>query len=130
MLVAVGVRVELGRRMEVALAERRVLEQLPVAVAVAVGGLDLARGVEAEPDLVARLVRVHPHPVGRAARDHDVVVRAVGNVAEDRLDRAGSAVDEEDLVALAVAVEALALLGRLGDRDLDVAVPLQEAAAT
>ena len=61
---------ELERRMEVALAERRVLEQLAVAVAVAVGRLDLAGRVEAQPDLLAVLGLP---AVRRPARDHDVV---------------------------------------------------------
>ncbi len=119
--------VQVARRVEVALAERRVLEQLPVAVAVPVGRLDLSRSVEAEPDLFARAWVVHTHPVGRAAGDHDVVVRAVRNVAEDRLQGARPAMDEENLVALAVSVEAVALLSGLRDRDFDVAVPLKEA---
>ena len=52
-LAAVAVRLELGRRVEVALRERRVLEQLAVAVAVAVRRLDLARRVEGQPALRA-----------------------------------------------------------------------------
>ena len=54
-LAALVVGLELGRRLEVALREGRVLEQLAVAVAVAVGRLDLARGVEAEPELLLAL---------------------------------------------------------------------------
>ena len=42
---------ELGR-VEVALAVRRVLEQLPVVVAVALGRLDLGRGLEVQDPLL------------------------------------------------------------------------------
>ena len=52
-LAALAVRAQLGRRVEVALGERRVLEQLAVAVAVAVRRLDLARRVEGQPALLA-----------------------------------------------------------------------------
>ena len=53
-LAALAVGRERRRRAEVALGERRVLEQLAVAVAVAVGGLDLARRVEGQPALRRR----------------------------------------------------------------------------
>ncbi len=118
-------RLERGRPMEVALRVRRVLEQLAVAVAVAVRGLDLARGVEAHPVLLGALRRLPA--VGRPARDHDVVLLAVGDGAEHRPHDARAAVDVDDLVALAVAVEAVHRLRRLADRGLDVAVPHQQA---
>ena len=121
-----GVGAQFGRRVEVALGERRRLEQLAVAVAVAVRGLDLARGVEDEPGLRALAER---EPVGGPARDHDVVVLAVRHVAEDRLERPRALADEDQLVALAVAVEAFGLLDRAAERDLDVVVPHQAAPA-
>ena len=101
------------------------LEQLAVAVAVAVRRLDLARRVEGQPALRA----VEAEAVGRPARDHDVVVLAVGQRAEDRLHDALALVDEDDLVALAVAVEVVRLGLRDADPDLDVGVVLQHAAA-
>jgi hypothetical protein len=110
--------------MEVALRVRRVLEQLAVAVAVAVGRLDLARRVEADPLLLDALVG-RP-AVRRAARDDDVVLLAVRHAPEHRVEHAAAAVDVDDLVALAVAVEAVHRLGRLADRDLDVAVEHQQ----
>ncbi len=124
-LAPVAVREQLGRRVEVALRERRVLEQLPVAVAVAVRGLDLARRVEGKPALRP----VEAEAVGRPARDHDVVVPAVGQRAEHRLEHALALVDEDDLVALAVAVEVVGLRLRDADAHLDVGVVLQHAAA-
>src|SRR5262249_23016888 len=45
------------------------------------------------------------------------------------LEDAGALLDEEDLVALAVAVEDVGALRRLADRDLDLAVPHQQAPA-
>src|SRR5262245_58029272 len=117
---------ELLGRVEVALRERRALVQLPVAIAVAVRGLDLAGGLEAQPRL--RPV-VQPEAVGRPAGDHHVVVAAEGQRPEDRLEDAGALLDEQDLVALAVAVEDVRALRRLADRDLDVAVPHQQPPA-
>ena len=107
--------------MEVALRERGVLEQLAVAVAVAVRRLDLARRVEAHPVLLDALGGLPA--VRRAARDDDVVLLAVRDRAEHRPDETRAAVHVDDLVALAVSIEAVHRLGRLADRDLDVAVP-------
>ena len=104
----------------------RVLQQLAVAVAVAVGRLDLARRVEAEPELLQ--ARVGLEAVGRPARDDDVVALPEEHGPEVRAQLAGAAVDVDDLVALAVAVKALLGLGRLGDGDLDVVVVHQQLA--
>jgi hypothetical protein len=116
--------VQLGGRMKVALGEGRRLEQLPVAVAVAVGRLDLPRGVEDEPGL-RRLGELEA--IGRPSRDHDVVVLAEADLAEDRLQRARALADEDHLVALAVAEEALLLLLGSAEGDLEIAVPHQAA---
>ncbi len=113
--------------MEVALRERRVLQQLPVAVAVAVGRLDLAGRVEAHPVLLGAVLELPG--VRRPARDHDVVLLAERHAAEHRSQHAAAAVDVDDLVALAVAVEAVELRRRLADRHLDVAVEHQQPAA-
>ena len=112
--------------MEVALRERRRLGELPVAVAVAVRRLDLARRVEREPRV--RTLAQHD-AVRRAARDDHVVVRAERKPAEDGLHLARALVDEQDLVALAVAVEAVGVLGGLADPHLDVGVEHQDLAA-
>ena len=101
-LALVAVRVQRRRRMDVAVVVRRPLEQLAVLVAVAPRDLDQCpasrrRGSAARP--------VGDEPVGRAARDHDVVAVRVGHVAEDRLERARALVDEDALVALAVPEE-------------------------
>src|SRR3989442_15618769 len=100
-LAALVAGLELHLRVDVALAERRVLQQLAVAVAIAVRRLDLARRVEAHPellDVVGQLPRVR-----RPARDDDVVLLAERHAPEDRAQHAAAAVDVEDLVALAVA---------------------------
>ena len=67
--------------------------------------------------------------VGRPAGDDDVVVLAEGKRAEHGLERSRALADEEDLVALAVSVEDFGLLGRPAERDLEVLVPHQAAAA-
>src|SRR5829696_5809000 len=126
-LAGVVERLELHGRAEVPLRERRVLEQLAIAVAIAVRGLDLAGGVEADPELLLP-VRQLPR-VGRAPRDDDVVALAKRHASENGAHHAAPAVDVDDLVALAVAVEAIQLRRRLGDRHLDVAVPHQQPAA-
>ena len=78
--LAVGLdRLELGRAVEVALGVRRVLEQLAVAVAVAVGRLDLAGRVEADPELLDVLGQAPA--VRRPARDDDVVLLAEGQAS-------------------------------------------------
>jgi hypothetical protein len=56
-------------------------------------------------------------------------VLAVGEVAEHRLNRPRPLTDEEELVALPVAVKARALLRGPAERNLEVAVP-HEAATT
>jgi hypothetical protein len=128
LVLAVGLDgLELGRAVEVALGVRGVLEQLAVAVAVAVGRLDLAGRVEADPELLD--VVVQAPAVRGPARDDDVVLLAEGHRPEHRVQDAAAAVDVDDLVALAVAVEALVGLGRLADRRLDVVVEHQQAPA-
>jgi len=111
--------------MDVAVVIRRALEHLPVLVAVALRDLDQARCLEDEVALLA----LRLEPVGGAARDDDVVAVLVRNVAEDRLECAGAFVHEHDLVALAVAEEVVHLLLRARERDLDVVIPHQQAAA-
>ena len=125
-LAAVAVGDQLGGRVEVALREGRVLEQLAVAVAVAVRRLDLAGREEREEQL---LVRLRHEAIGGAARDHHVVVLAVGQRAEDGLELTLAAVHEQHLVALAVAVVVVVPDVGTADRDLHVAVPHQQAAA-
>ena len=126
-LAALVVGLELLGRVEVPLRERRMLEQLPVAVAVAVRRLDLARGVEADPVLLLALGQLEG--VRGPARDHDVVALTERHAPEHGPQHAAAAVDIDDLVALTVSVEAVERLGRLADRDLDVAVPHQQPAA-
>ena len=75
---------ELGRRVDVAVVVRRVLEQLPVLVPVAARDLDQARRLEDE----VALRPLRHEAVGRPARDDDVVALPVRQVAEDRLQRA------------------------------------------
>jgi hypothetical protein len=110
--------------MDVAVVVRRALEHLPVLVAVAARDLDLTRALEDEVTLLA----LRAEAVRRPARDDDVVPVLVRHVPEDRLERARALVDEDDLVALAVAEEVLHLLLRAAERDLDVVVPHQHAA--
>src|SRR6266487_5931035 len=65
----------------------------------------------------------------RPAGDDDVVTRLVGDVAEDRLQRPRTLVDEDDLVSLSVPEEVVHLIPRAAEGDLDVVVPHQDAAA-
>ena len=103
------------------------LEQLAVAVAIAVGRLDLAGRVEADPVLLLALRQLEA--VRRAARDDEVVALAERHAPEDRAQHALAAVHVQDLVALAVAIEAVELLRRLRHRHLDVPVPHEQAPA-
>src|SRR3954470_15857358 len=123
-LALLAVRVQLGRRMDVAVVVRRALEHLAVLVAIAARDLDQAGRLE---DEVALLLAPGTEPVGRAARDDDVVALLVRHVAEDGLERARPFVHEHDLVALAVAEEVVHLLLRAAEGDLDVVVPHQHA---
>src|ERR1700728_1119210 len=100
------------------------LEQLSVAIAVALRRLDLPRGLERQPQLLV----VGAEAIGRPARDHDVVALAVGQGAERGLELAGAAVQEAPLLPPAVAEEALLLLPGAADPDLDVVVVHQRAA--
>src|SRR5205807_2585518 len=109
------VGLELGRAVEVALGERRVLEQLAVAVAVAIGRLYLARRVEAQPELLLALGQL-PR-VGGAPRDHQVVALAERDTAEDAAQHSTAAVHVDHLVALAVAIEAVERGHWLAHRD-------------
>jgi hypothetical protein len=126
MLAALPHGLELLRRVEVAVRERRGLEQLAIAVAVPVRRLDLARRVEGEPPLRAR---VQLDAVGRPAGDHHVVVPAERQPTEDRVEVARALHHEQDLVPLAVAVEAVGFVRGLAHAHLDVGVEHQHAAA-
>ena len=123
-LAPVAVGLQLGRRVDIAVVVGRVLEQLPVLVAVAARDLDEAGRLEHEVALLA----LGPEAVRRPARHDDVVALPVREVAEDRLEGASALVDEDHLVALAVAVEVVHLLARPAERDLDVVVPHQQLA--
>ena len=124
-LAALAHRVQLGRRVDVAVVVRRALHQLSVLVAIAARDLDQPWRLEDEVALLAFRLEA----VRRAARDDDVVALGVREVAEDRLERARALVDEDHLVALAVAEEVVHRAGRPAERDLDVVVPHQQAAA-
>ncbi len=118
-------RLQLGRRMDVAVVVRRALDDLAVLVPVAARDLDQARRLEDE----VALRPLRRETVRRAARDDDVVAFSVRQVAEDRLQRSRPFVDEDDLVALAVPEEVVHPLLRAAERDLDVLVPHEEPAA-
>ncbi len=118
-------RVQLGRRVDVAVVVRRALQQLAVVVAVAARDLDQAGRLEDE----VALISLGPEAVDRPARDDDVVALLVRQLAEHRLERPVAFVDEDALVALAVPEEVVHLLGGAAERDLDVVVPHQDAAA-
>ena len=90
-LAALADRVQLGRRMDVAVVVRRALDDLPVLVAVAARDLDQPGRLEDE----VALRPFRPEAVRRAARDDDVVAVLVRQVAEDRLQRARALVDED-----------------------------------
>ena len=124
-LALLTMRVQLGRRVDVAVVVRRTFEHLAVLVAVALRDLDQPGSLEHE----VALLSFRTEPVRRAARDHDVVAVLVRHVAEDRLERARPLVHEDDLVALAVPEEVVHLFLRARERDLDVVVPHQQAPA-
>ena len=79
------------------------LEQLAVVVAVSLRRLELRRALEVEHPLAD--TRVGVQAPCRPDRQHQVVARVVLEVAEVRPEHAGALVDEQHLVALAVAVE-------------------------
>src|SRR5918996_5638382 len=105
--------------MHVALVVGSVLEELPVLVAVTARDLDQSR--RGEDEVALRTLRTEP--VGRAARDDDVIALPVWEVAEDRLERPRSLVHEDDLVALPVPVEIVGFARGPAHLDLDVVVP-------
>ena len=85
---------------QVALAVRRVLEQLAVPRQVALGRGHVAAGLDrVEPRRLGR----HP-AVGGGARDHHVVAGSVGHGPEDRLHHPAAGLDEDALVTHGVAV--------------------------
>ena len=100
-LVRPGVRE--CRGVQVALAVRRMLEQLAVVVAIALRRLDLRRRLEVQDPLVRAGIGVQPP--GRPDRQDQVVARAVAERSEDRVAEAGALVHEEHLVGDAVPVE-------------------------
>ena len=97
---------------DVALRVRRVLQELAVVVAVALGRLELGRALEVEHPLAD--ARVGIEPPRRPDRQHQVVARVVGEIAEVRPEHARALVDEQHLVALAVAVEGVGRHRRRG----------------
>ena len=90
----------------------RVLEQLAVVVAVALGRLELGRALEEQHPLPD--ARVGIEAPRRPDRQHQVVARVVGEVAEVRPEHARALVDEQHLVVLAVAVEGVGRHRRRG----------------
>jgi len=127
--VGLGARLEELGRPDVALAVRRVLEELPVVVPVALRRLQLRGGLEPKHPLGAALVGLEPP--GRPDWAHEVVPRAVAEAPEHRVPGARSLVDKDHLVGLAVPVERV-LRHRLiwtGDAHHDVRVEEQRNAA-
>ena len=84
-------RVEIGRRMDVAVVVRGALEDLPVLIAIAPRDLDEPRRLE---DEVALLTFRH-EAIRGAARDDEIVAVLVRNITEDRLERTAALVDED-----------------------------------
>ena len=115
------------RGAQVALAVRRVLEQLPEPRQVALRWRDVRVGLDAVDPQRLALATGQP-AVRRRARDDDVVAGPDVEGAEDRLDPRGAPLDEQALVADPVAVQGRR---RAGDdvRDADVAVAEHEAPA-
>ncbi len=111
--------------MDVAVVVRSTFEDLSVLVPVAPGDLDESRRLEDE----VTLRPLGREAVGRPARNDDVVTVLVGNVAERGLERPRALVHEDHLVAFAVPEEVVHLRIRPAERDLDVRVPHEGAAA-
>ncbi len=111
--------------MEVALAVRRMLQQLAVVVPVALRRFDLRRRLEIQDPLLAACIRVEAP--GRPDRQDQVVARAIGDRAEDRVADPGPFVDEQHLVGDTVAIEPALRhrSGRPDDAEDDVAVEVQ-----
>ncbi len=103
---------QLGRAVQVALAERRAEPELAVGVQVPRREADQPRRLDHEQ--VGLRAGVELEPVGRAARDDDVVERLERQRAEEREQLAAAPVDEEDLVGERVAVQLRLRLGRAG----------------
>jgi hypothetical protein len=103
--VAAALHQWLGGAVQVALAVRRVLEELAVAGEVALRRRDVAVRLDrVEPQRGAVRRRRHP-PVRGRPRDHHVVTGVDLEMAEDRLDGGRAALDVDHLVADGVAVE-------------------------
>ena len=97
------------RHAEVPLAERAVLEQLPEVVAVA---LRRDHGVGAFDDQPALLGPRGRRPtVDDPPRNHEVISGPVGQRAEHRFEHTLTVVDEDDLVAVGILVEAVGGIG-------------------
>jgi hypothetical protein len=109
--------------MDVAVVVRRSFDELSVLVAVALGDLDQPGRLEHEVALFSYRVKT----VSGAARNDDVIALLVRHVAERRLQRARAFVDEDHLVAFAVAEEVVHLLLGPAERYLDVVVPHEHA---
>src|SRR6266511_5321994 len=124
-LTLLAVRVQLRRRVDVAVVIRRALEHLSVLVAVAARDLNLPGRLEDE----VALLTLGAEAIRRPARDDDVVALLVRHVAEGRLERARALVDEDDLVPLTVPEEVVHLLLGPAKGDFDVVVPHQHAPA-
>ena len=114
----------LARAVQVALAVRRVLEELAEPRQVALRRRDVGVGLDrVQPRLLGR-----QPPMRRRARDQHVVTGAVGQHPERRLDGAGAGLDVDTLVADRVAVVRRG--GRRDDvRDPHVAVAEHQPAA-
>ncbi len=108
---------------DVPLRERRVLQELPVLVPVALRRLDRRGRLD---DQVALRPGLRVEHVRRPTRDYDVIPGPVVQLPEDRLDPPRSLVDEIEVVALPIAIEVRHLLVRHRDRHRDVRVVEQD----
>ena len=118
------VRLERVGGPDVAFGPGRALEELPAAIAVPRGRLDVPAGrLDDEHPLVA--ARVGKQPPEHAGRQHQVVAGPVAQRAELALHDARALVHEEQLVAVGAAAPPRHRLDGPDDRDAEVGVGQQ-----
>ncbi len=111
---ALGVRLQLFRQADIALAIGRMFEHLTEFIAIAFRRLDLGRVFDGKE---ARFIAVNVHLPGCSKGDHDVIAFAEFQISELRFQHAAAFMHPPGLIGLGVAVEIVhALVGRATPR--------------